>query len=393
MRVASDVLNQLRAEWARLTRRSETSPMPESRRGLVPPHRLAATIRKSLRLSLIVVGLGGGGLGVYWWVWPVPGGADVVYPEHETETGKGIRRVDRAPAQLIEGVPGHGTEDESVTVALSDASEHAVPTETDPATGVEAKRAVVDSPTRSTQPARQRPFVEPSRFQASTTVDLPLAHTEFHPTPRVKPSVVEDTPVPKQRSAPDVPDSVAVPFVVDATADASSQREPGVRPRPRNVTPMEAALARARDLITQRHYAQAVTVLSPLFVTPPRTWKPWFWLGTAYLGLGQLGKARELLREGIARDAAVPRLWVHQALVSQQQGRYDEALASLRQAELLAPQLPEVQLNLAYSLEMQGAMPAAIEHYRTFLALTKDNDLYNGTREKVRTHLVQAAVR
>ncbi len=180
--------------------------------------------------------------------------------------------------------------------------------------------------------------------------------------------------------------------MVNATAETSSQQDPIVRPRPRIATPLEDSLADARDLITQRRYAQAMTVLSPLFVTPPHSWEPWFWLGTAQLGLGQWEEARESFMGGLARDATA-QLWVHHALASQQLDRPGEALESLRQAEMLAPQLPEVQLNLAYSLEMEGATPVAVEHYRMFLALTKDNKVYDGIREKVRRHLVRLATR
>ena len=75
--------------------------------------------------------------------------------------------------------------------------------------------------------------------------------------------------------------------------------------------------------------------------------------------------------EGLARDATVPQLWVQRALVSQQQGRFGEALDALRQAELLAPKLPEVHLNLAYALEVEGNRLVALKHYRTFLTLTE----------------------
>ena len=395
MSMAIDALNRQQAERARLTRRPEASAMPEHASSAAPPHFLAATLRKSLRLSLIVSGLGGVGLGALLWGWPVPGDAGEVSLEHETETGKGINRLDRTPSQFVVGVPEHKTEESSasVTMSLTDASEAAVPTKTAPPTGVEVQRDVIAVSMRPTQPARQRQFLETSQFPVSAPSSRPPARTESNSVPTAKPSVVADAPVLKQQFASDVPSSAAAPLVANANAEASGQQESLVRPQYRNVTPMDAALAHARDLITQRRYAQAVTVLSPLFVTPPRTWEPWFWFGTAQLGLGQWEKARESFMEGLARDAAVPQLWVHQALVSQQQGRPGEALESLRQAELLAPQLPAVQLNLAYALEVQGAAPVAVEHYRMFLALTKDNNVYDSTREKVRKQLLRLARR
>ena len=126
-----------------------------------------------------------------------------------------------------------------------------------------------------------------------------------------------------------------------------------------------------------------MAVLQPLFAEPPERWEPWFWLGTAQLGLGQLEQARGSLMEGLARDATVPQLWVQRALVSQQQGRFGEALDALRQAELLAPKLPEVHLNLAYALEVEGNRLVALKHYRAFLTLTEGKKAYHPTRRKV----------
>ena len=93
--------------------------------------------------------------------------------------------------------------------------------------------------------------------------------------------------------------------------------------------------------------------------------------------------------EGLARDATVPQLWVQRALVSQQRGRFGEALDALRQAELLAPKLPEVQLNLAYSLEALGDGQAAVTHYRTFLTLTEGKRAYHATRKKVLDRIIR----
>ncbi len=347
------------------------------------PRCSAASLRKRLRLSLIVVGFG-----VFLSLWgeAVPGNAGGV--RHERETG--INPMDNAPSRLIVGVPRHGTEDVSVTAALAGASDEAASAEATPTDGVKAQRGVV---AMSARPARPKPS-DPSQSPVSATLDRQpayTAHTDSNPATKAEPSTAEGASVQQQRPASAVP--ATEPSAVDVTADASSQQKHFDRPRLGNVTPMDAALAQARALITQRRYARAATVLSPLFVTPPGTWEPWFWMGTTQLGLGQWEEARESFMGGLARDAAVPQLWVHCALVSQQQGRQGEALEFLRQAELLAPQLPEVQLNLAYSLEVQGAAPVAVEHYRMFLALTKDNNAYDGTREKVRRRLVRLAIR
>ncbi|MCH7615738.1 MAG: hypothetical protein IH978_08385 [Nitrospinae bacterium] len=105
--------------------------------------------------------------------------------------------------------------------------------------------------------------------------------------------------------------------------------------------------------------------------------------------LDELEEAEESFVEGLARDATVPQLWVQRALVSQQQGKFGEALEGLRQAELIAPKLPEVQLNLAYSLEVQGHIKNAVEHYHSFLALTEGNPAYYPARRKVLERVIR----
>jgi len=66
--------------------------------------------------------------------------------------------------------------------------------------------------------------------------------------------------------------------------------------------------------------------------------------------------------------------------------RYEKLFMS---AELIAPKLPKVQLNLAYSLEVQGYIKNAVEHYYTFLALTEGKNSYRATRKKVLERIIQ----
>lgn len=158
---------------------------------------------------------------------------------------------------------------------------------------------------------------------------------------------------------------------------------------PQNATIAEAKIIQAKYLITKRRYRHALAVLQPLFVTPPETWEPWFWLGTAKLGLGEWKEAEASFVEGLARNAKVPQLWVQRALVGQQQGKFGEAVESLRQAELVAPEMPEVQLNLAYSLEMQGHIKKAVQHYHTFLTLTEGRTSHQPARKKVLERIIR----
>lgn len=76
-------------------------------------------------------------------------------------------------------------------------------------------------------------------------------------------------------------------------------------------------------------------------------------------------------------------------MVGQQQGEFGEAVESLRQTELIAPELSEVQINLDYSLETQGQHGVAIDLSLTFLALTEGQKVYLSARKKVLQRIVR----
>ena len=154
-------------------------------------------------------------------------------------------------------------------------------------------------------------------------------------------------------------------------------------PQPRSRLSPEQRLVKAQLLIEQQSHAEALEVLNPLFATLPDTWEPWFWMGTAQLGVGNLDKAENAFMEGLVRDDTVPYLWVQRAVIEQQRGQYRQAMDALRQAELLAPDLPEVQLNLAYNLEHQGNQKLARRHYQQYLSLTEGTSAYHAVRRKV----------
>jgi Flp pilus assembly protein TadD len=337
MSIITDSLNRLQAERARRPGQPRVSATPESAEAadfrdpvFSPPHSPARALRN--RLSLVV--LGSVGIAAYLWGLPLIAAPDKVPPAQETV--KELNPVQHVPSQIVEAIPER--REEPFTATMAKASEDSKPTEA-----------------------------------ASATVTDPSAKT----------TVAKDTPARSTRSSPGVRSTAKPPPALNVDSASSNQRKNRVSSFLRNATPLQVKLARAQYFIKKRRYARAVTVLQPLFVEPPEHWEPWFWLGTAQLGLSQWEKARASLVEGLARDATVPQLWVQRALVSQQQGRFGEALDALRQAELLAPDLPEVQLNLAYSLDVEGNRLVAVKHYRMFLTLTEGQKAYHATRKKV----------
>lgn len=343
MSIITDTLNRLQVEQTPRSRQIQrqiqaSAPLENAAAAdfqdlnYSSPHRPARSFRNRL-LSLMVL-LGCLGLAAYLWGLPFLAAPDQVTPEQGlVQEGKPVKHL---PSQAVEAIPEQ--REEPLVLTATD------------------KREDSDLMEAASVPA--------------TPVKTILADAR-HARAR------------KPDASPGIQFTAKPPSTRNDHSASSGQRKNRSSSSLRNATPFQVSLARAQHFITQRQYAQAVNVLEPLFVKPPERWEPWFWLGTAQLGLGQLEKAWASLVDGLARDATVPQLWVQRALVSQQQGRFGEALDALRQAELLAPELPEVQLNLAYTLDVEGNRLVAGKHYRMFLTLTEGKKAYHATRKKV----------
>lgn len=337
MSIIADTLARLQAERPRRPDQPRSSATPDSEKAadfqdldfsapLIPSRALG-----NRRRALVVV-LGCLGIASYLWGLPFLTAPDKVMPKQEKV--KAVQSAKPVPSGIVESLPEQWEEPPVVTA--TDKREDS---------GSTGPASVSDPPPASPDAGKAR--------------------------------------VRKPGPSPGIQFTAKPPPTRHTHSASSGQRKNRGSPRLRHATPFEIKLARAQSFIKQRQYAQAINILEPLFVQPPERWELWFWLGTAQLGLGQWEKARASLVDGLARDATVPQLWVQRALVSQQQGRFGEALDALRQAELLAPKLPEVHLNLAYSLEVDGNRFLALKHYRTFLTLTEGKKAYHATRKKV----------
>ncbi len=142
-------------------------------------------------------------------------------------------------------------------------------------------------------------------------------------------------------------------------------------------------LHHAQELIQTGKYEEAQAMLVPLFHDPPVTWEPWFWMGTAYLGAGQLEQADQYFLSGLARNDKVPQLWIQRALVAQQQESYQLAVHELRQAEALQPDLPHIHLNMGYAYERMGNNRLANQYFGRFLQLTEGQPEFFSIRKKL----------
>ena len=148
-------------------------------------------------------------------------------------------------------------------------------------------------------------------------------------------------------------------------------------------------LGHAQQLIRSGEYEDAVALLSPLFHDPPVKWQPWFWMGTALLGKGDIEQADQFFLSGLARNDKVPHLWIQRALVAQQRGDYQLAIHELRQAESLDADIPHIHLNMGYAYEQLGNDRMANQYYGKFLKLSEGNPTFFSTRKKLFARLTR----
>ena len=176
---------------------------------------------------------------------------------------------------------------------------------------------------------------------------------------------------------------------------AALQKTPmSVKPKRFSRQPSPAnPLPHAQQLIQAGKYEDAVALLSPIFNDPPVTWQPWFWMGTALLGKGDMEQADQFFLSGLARNDKVPQLWIQRALVAQQRGDYQQAIHELRQAESLEADLPHIHLNLGYAYERLGNDRLANQYYGKFLKLSEGKSAFFSTRKKLFARLTQQTPR
>ncbi len=148
-------------------------------------------------------------------------------------------------------------------------------------------------------------------------------------------------------------------------------------------------LRHAQQLIRSGEYKDAVALLSPVFHDPPVKWQPWFWMGTALLGQGDMEQADQFFLSGLARNDKIPQLWIQRALVAQQRGDYQLAIHELRQAESIEAGIPHIHLNMGYAYERLGNDRLANQYYGKFLKLSEGQPAFFSTRKKLFARLTQ----
>ncbi len=146
---------------------------------------------------------------------------------------------------------------------------------------------------------------------------------------------------------------------------------------------VEKQLDRAKYLINIGSYAEAIDILKPIVDSSAETWNAYLLMGAAYLGMGELYHAESYLDMGLAVNGKNPQLWLQRAIVEQQKGNHKSALQILDETQKLAPDLPEVYLNIGYSNDAIGRKQSSAKAYNTFIKLTEGNTAYMIVRHKV----------
>jgi Flp pilus assembly protein TadD len=146
-------------------------------------------------------------------------------------------------------------------------------------------------------------------------------------------------------------------------------------------------LARAEKMINANQAVEALFELRAAKGQQLEDWRYHYLVGVAEMKLGRRDKAHEALSAAVKINPrqAEPRL--KRAVLNQEQGLHNDAMADLREAEKIAPLLPDVYLNQGYSADALNRLREARVAYLQFLKLSESTASYGATRDWVTKRL------
>lgn len=185
-------------------------------------------------------------------------------------------------------------------------------------------------------------------------------------------------PVPKPAAARRPPAQAKVASPMAEPTPAISLPVPSEAP---------SMLARAEKLINANQAVEALFELRSAKGPELEDWRYHYLVGAAEMKLGRQAKAQDALSTAIKLNPRQPEARLKRAVLNQEQGLHNDAMADLREAEKIAPLLPEVYLNQGYSADALNRLSEARTAYLQFLNLSKSKASYGATRAWVTKRL------
>jgi tetratricopeptide (TPR) repeat protein len=223
----------------------------------------------------------------------------------------------------------------------------------------------------------------PGRWVSAASLRLRLngsAQDKSVPTDTGAVAVRKPEPKPASKPAaarrPSAQANVAAP--VAESAPAMSLPAPSEAP---------SLLARAEKLVNANQAVEALFELRSAKGQELEDWRYHYLVGAAEMKLGRQVKAQEALSTAIRLNPRQPEARLKRAVLNQEQGLHNDAMADLREVEKIAPQLPEVYLNQGYSADALNRLGEARTAYLQFLNLSKSKANYGATRAWVTKRL------
>ena len=148
------------------------------------------------------------------------------------------------------------------------------------------------------------------------------------------------------------------------SADPSDAEEAGERPAPWELVDLHADLERARTLLDQRLFEPAGGILEGVLERDPGNLNATLDLARSHFGRGDLGEAREVLRDALSEGSQDPQLLGLAAAIEVARGAGEEALALYREALRVSPGLATQRAAMAQllvALEDRAAARALLD--------------------------------
>jgi tetratricopeptide (TPR) repeat protein len=146
-------------------------------------------------------------------------------------------------------------------------------------------------------------------------------------------------------------------------------------------------LERAEKMINANQSVEALFELRGAKGRQLEDWRYHYLVGVAEMKLGRKDKAQDALSASIKINPRQAEPLLKRAVLGQDAGQHNDAMADLRAAEKIAPLMPEVHLNIGYSADALGRTADAKVAYLRFLGLSQAKSSYGGSREWVSKRL------